>query len=150
MATNYLYLNGIAHWAKVYPENVDEYKGVQQATVDLELPMEQVKALKAAGSALKPRITDDGKMVVKVRRKIEHRIPELGGFPIVLDAEGAPTNKLIGNGSKVTVKVSVYDAGDAKGTKLESIRVDELVEYEAKPKDITTEADTKFLTGLPF
>lgn len=151
MATTYLYLSGQAYWTKLYPENCDEYNGEKNAQLELVLDAAQLKALKAHGSKANPRINDEGKMCVKLRRKIEHKIPELGGFPTVLDAEGNPFNKLIGNGSDVTVKVSIYDTPQAKGTRLESVRVDKLVEYKVEDADeLKANADTNFLVGVPF
>ena len=151
MATSYLYLSGIAYWAKLYPENHDVFNDEPNAQLDLALDAAQLKALKAHGSRVSPRVNDDGKMVVKLRRKINHKIPELGGYPTILDSEGKPFSKLIGNGSEVTVKVSLYDTQQAKGTRLESVRVDKLVEY-VKPESDSTEkeADVNFLVGVPF
>jgi len=47
------------------------------------------------------------------------------GIPVV-----EPFTKLIGNGSRVTVKVAVFPAGKFRGHRLESVRVDEHVPYE--------------------
>lgn len=148
MSTNTLYLSGKAYWAKVFEHNLDNYDGTLSAQIEIELDKEQRDALKESGSRVTPKLQDDGTIRVRFKRKFDNPLfPNLGGLPNVLDAEGKPLNELIGNGSDVTVKVTVYDTKKGKGTRLESVRVDNLVEYNAESK---SNEDTTFLKGLPF
>jgi hypothetical protein len=57
------------------------------------------------------------------------------GPPTVIDKDKNPVTALVGNGSKVTAKVAVYDTRMGKGHRLETVRVDELVEFVPEKKD---------------
>lgn len=84
--------------------------------------------------------------------------------PKVVLADGTEFDGLIGNGSKVTVKLEVYEykgGTDAKGlsyeggkaARLVSVRIDELVEYVANSENETgtaTMPSALAAGGLPF
>lgn len=144
--TTVLELEGIANWAKVFEFNRDkneDFHGEGGAyTIDMVFEQDELNKLSESGSRLKPKVTDDG-IVIRFKRKHLHPagIEEFGGPPRVVDAEGElfPADTLIGNGSRVKLAVSVYDTKMGKGTRLEAIKVLDLVEYESenKPQGIT-------------
>lgn len=150
MAAHTYYFSGEALWAKVYESNLDEWEGEKSAQIGVIMNEANMEAFKASGSRLMVRRDDRGRPYVTFKRKYVHpKIPEFGGAPEVTDADGNPFNELIGNGSKVTVRVVVYDAGKVgKGTRLEKVRVDELVVFESDaPKKVNVPED---FVGIPF
>ena len=55
--------------------------------------------------------------------------------PEVFDKDNQPIDPTtVGNGSKATVKLSVYDTGYGKGSRLEAVRVDELLVFVPEVK----------------
>ena len=130
MATQTVYLSGKAYWAKVF--KVDDKYG--KHSIEVELDLDSIKIFDELGLKNKPN--QEGR--VSFRRDPEgmvykDKLQVRAGAPLILDHENQPTTKLIGNGSLVTIKVQVYDYdnkfGKGKGSRLESVRVDELVEY---------------------
>ena len=130
-------VEGIAMYPKLFENNRDMHEGFYGEcggayTVDVILDKENLDAVSASGSRLKPRITDDG-LSIKFKRKHEHpSVKALGGPPVVKDANGElwPDNVYIGNGSKVKIAFEVYDTKMGKGTRLMGVQVLDLVEYE--------------------
>lgn len=134
---------GIANWAKLFERNRDnsEYHEATDGItcLDLILDQEAITTLKETGSRLRPRMTEEG-MVVKFRRPWAHpKIEAFGGAPKVVDHEDNPWDDSvsIGNGSRVEVFFVVYDTPMGKGTRMEGVRVLELVEYEAPNSGIS-------------
>lgn len=134
MATQYIYLSGTAMWPKLKtPDTKFDVEGVYN--LDLILDEASRKKFKEAGIRVEMRETPDGEKFVKLKRQhkklIKGDVKTLGP-PKVLDSEGntLADNILIGNGSKVTCKVAVFDTMKGKGHTLEAVRVDELVVYE--------------------
>lgn len=158
MATTFHYASGLAKWARVFEHNKDVYNGEERYTIDLEMTEAEAQKLKDTGSRLRPKVTKDevtGNLVytVKFRRDVTHRIPEFGGTPNVIDAEGNPVTDLIGNGSKIVIKYCVYDTKMGKGTRLEAVRVDELVKYVREAdgfEGATALNNSKTNKDLPF
>ena len=135
MASTQLKLTGTAEWAKVYEGNRDmneAFHGPDGAyTIDVILDKENMDALAASGSRLGPKAAEGG-LKVKFKRLHTHAsIPEFGGPPQVVNTEMAEFTDTIGNGSTVEVAVTVYDTKMGKGTRLEGVRVIDLVEYES-------------------
>jgi hypothetical protein len=109
-------------------------------TIDLYPDDAGIETIKEAGLGIEPRIKDD-RTFYKFRRPDTKMIKgELVKFgpPKVVKATGEekdgipvtePFDGLIGNGSKVTIKVATYDAGKFRGHRLEGVRVDDLVVY---------------------
>lgn len=131
MATQTYYWSGTARWAKVYDKGDEAFQNWQ---IELSLDEPSKRLFDESGSKLEPKKTDEGEFI-KIRRPWEKKFGEkLVQFdpPTILDKDGNETDVLIGNGSKVTVKVEVYDTKKGKGTRLEAIRIDNLVPY-AKP-----------------
>jgi hypothetical protein len=157
MATTFHYASGIAQWAKVFEHNKDVYLEEERYAIDLVMNEEEAQKFKNTGSRLRPKVSknEDGEVqyTVKFRRDVTHRIPEFGGPPRVVDVENKDITDLIGNGSKVTIKYCVYDTKMGKGTRLEAVRVDELVRYVRDPNGFAGATETnnnKNPKDLPF
>ena len=124
MTTATVYLTGEAHWAKLKKPD-DKYNNW---CIDLKLDEEGMLAFKKSGMQLK---INEGK--IKLRRPVQRLIKgDLVKFdpPSLLDENNDPLDVLVGNGSRVTCKVSVYDTQKGKGHRLDAVRVEDLVEYE--------------------
>jgi len=131
MATEVFYFKGKCNWAKVQaPDKEYDYFG-------MDFYPDDVKAFEATGTQLKPNKDDNGETFFKVKRRptamIKGELVEFGG-PVVLNKDNEKTDELIGNGSEVTIKVSIYDGAKGKGTRLESVRIENLVAYEGGAK----------------
>lgn len=135
MATKTVYLSGDIKWAKLTkPDTMYVPEGV--FSLCLFLDEESKKIYKESGLRLQIK-EDEGREFIRLRRlnkkMIKGDIVEQGR-PHVLDQEGNDYHgnnvPIIGNGSQVTCKVSVYDTMKGKGHTLEAVRIDELVEYE--------------------
>ena len=105
--------------------------------INLLITDEEAKKLKEIG--LKPKRNDDGVFEFKLKRNVERK--KGGGQnppPQVFDAQLNPFDGLIGNGSKVNVKFSVYnwEFKGKKGTSadLQAIQIVELVPYEGSSR----------------
>ena len=130
MVTKTIYLSGTAMWAKVF--SPDEKYNVYK--IELQLDNESLDKFKSSGLQLKVRDNN----TISLRRAptslINGKAAEWGA-PSVLDKDNQPTDKLIGNGSKVTCKVQVYDTAKGPGHRLEAVRVEDLVEYDPANKE---------------
>ncbi len=133
MATTYHYFTGITKWAKVRKPDV-KYNNFQ---VPLYMDEETLEKFKELNLALAVK-TDDNGTFVTFKRPMEKLMKgEVVTFgpPKVFNADGSEMKEgLIGNGSTVTVKISKYDTIKGPGHRLESLRVDDLVEYNP-PKE---------------
>ena len=135
MSTSTLYLTGTAKWAKVYPGQEDTKYG-KKSKIDLYFDDESLKTFKLSGSRKKLRSDEEG-IFSTFTRNIDDINPQTEtpyGFPkVVIGSEGntEPFDKIIGNGSKVVLKVAVYPSKFGMGTRLEGVRVLEHVPYES-------------------
>lgn len=140
---------GTGSWARLFEFNRDkasfheEYDGAY--VIDVTLEQDQLDIVSNSGSRINPRVGEDGVFVKFKRRHLHPSIPALGGPPKVVDQDDQPWNPevLIGNGSKVEVFFTVYETSKGKGTRLEGVRVLDLVEYE---REDTGDGDSR----LPF
>lgn len=126
MATKIFYFTGIANWPKL--ATPDQRYG--HFGLDLHLDEASRELFDQSELTLKVRDHDELPQFVKVRRDPtkEYKGVEQGP-PLVLDHEGNEMDPaLVGSGSTVTCKVSVYDSRNGKAHNLEAVRVDELVE----------------------
>lgn len=136
MSDNLFNVTGIAKYAKVFPRNKDNneaFHGPDGAyTINVVLDKENLDIVSKSGSRLKPKLTDDGVEIKFKRKHTNEAIPAFGGAPKVVDGNDELWDEevSIGNGSKVEVWFSVYDTSMGKGTRLEGIRVLDLVEWE--------------------
>lgn len=166
---------GKAHYMKIYEP--DFYEGVGKYKAPLLVTDEVEKAIKATGIRRQFKDVDDGRQVTFTRDFEKKFRDELVYFcpPSIYDKNGkalveyynketnqrvtqfSPQDKdkiemrgnrvLIGNGSLVELTVSTYDAGKFKGSRLEQIRIIDLIEYSAAPR---TESELANAEGVPF
>jgi len=129
MAAKKFAITGPCAWAKIFEHNLDDYGGERKAKINILLDKDALKAFKATGSRLRPKMDDDGNVWVTFSRKFDHKIPDLGGVPAVEFKDGTPVTKLVGNGSIVTVFFDVYDTSMGPGTRMNKIVVEDLVEF---------------------
>ena len=135
MATQEVKVVGTAMYPKVFERNRDKASFHEDTdgacTIDVVLEKEEFDKLKASGFRGRPSVTDEG-MSVKFRRKWKDPVSDdFGGAPQVVDREGQDWDDSvsIGNGSKVSVAVDVYDTSMGKGARLTGVQVLELIEY---------------------
>lgn len=135
MASKTWYLSGTCKWAKV----VEPDKKYNKYSIDLFMDADNWDKFKKSGAQLKIRDTDSGEQFVTFSRPVatlgrDGKLREHGA-PLVLNSAGEPIKDLVGNGSKVTVKLDVYDTPKGKGTRLEAVRVEDLVEFVKREVD---------------
>jgi len=138
MATKTYYFKGTTKWCKVRKPD-EMYNNYQ---VPLYMTKESWDEFKDSGVQTRIKTDADGEYTV-FKRSHERRVPweeniVIQGPPevfILKDGKAVPfPDGLIGNGSKVTVRVEVYDTKRGKGHRLISVLIDDLVEYNP-PKD---------------
>jgi|VirMetMinimDraft_7_1064189.scaffolds.fasta_scaffold02847_8 hypothetical protein len=139
MATKTITLTGKASWAKVFEQNKDD-KGFEGAylahdgacTINLELDSENFATLKDSGSAKRGSVGENGMNVKLVRKWTD--VEWAGGAPKVTKPDGTPwvyeTDGPIPNGSRVEATASVYTTRYRPGTRLETVHVLEVAEFE--------------------
>ena len=132
MANKVYRFQGKARWAKV--QAPDEKYNIY--SIEVKLDDQGLETLKDTGLSLSP--SKDGEGYYKFTRKPDQLVwkDEMqvqAGAPVVLDSGGSPITDLIGNGSDVTIEITVYlwdnKYGRGIGHRLEAVRVDTLVEY---------------------
>lgn len=147
---------GTLEWAKVFENNRDmkgfdgEYEKTDGAyVVDQVMDKDEYAKLTAAGSQKKPKQKRlmDGEIVIKMMRphrvttKDGRELPQAGGAPEVVDADGNPFTDRIGNGTKaeVTNLISSFKGQDGKvysRTSMMKIKILEHVPYEEKEAEM--------------
>lgn len=150
MASKKVVLEGIANWAKVFEGNRDleGYKGAFKETngrtsINLLLDKDNLDLLQKSGTMKRPKPSADGLFEVKVDRKWETGRDWDSGAPQVFRADGNPwdvnVDGYIGNGSRVKVMVIVTEFPDkgVTSTRLEMIKVLDLVPYEGVADQFT-------------
>ena len=134
MATKTYYLSGDVMYPKlVTPDTKFNEQGIY--SLDLFMDNDSWEKFEKSEAQLKVRDRDGRKFVTfkrPAKKLIKGEVVDLGP-PDVLNEDNTPfdTEKvLVGNGSKVTIKVNIYDTMKGKGHTLEAVRVDNLVPYE--------------------
>lgn len=135
------FFSGTAKWAGKKLNKYDKY------TLDLYMDEPSLAIYKTSGIRVLPKTDADGETFYKLSRdkvlnKKDGTVVDLGP-PEFLNADATPFTGLVGNGSKVTVKVTAYPTGAGMGHRWEALRVDSLVEY--KPNEVIAP-----VIGLPF
>ena len=134
MATTTHYLSGPCKWAKVHKPD-EKYK---KFSIDIGFTKDGLANYTKLGLKNKPKEAD-GLYWVTFRRDPESKVwingeQTAAGKPGVFNSDGSPCTDMIGNGSEVTIVVSVYgydnEFGKGKGSRLEKVRVDKMVKYE--------------------
>lgn len=128
------YLTGVCRWAKVFEPDT-KYGPVY--SIEVKLDDEDYERYRTAGC--QGELSKDGLGYLRFRRP-EKMMTRKGsvltfGKPLVIDDNGEPFEKSIGNGSRVQIKIATFDTEKGVGTRLEAIRVLEHVEF--------TESDTQ-------
>lgn len=141
MTTQYIDVKGTTMWAKVV--NPDTKYVPHKYKVPLILSQPELKKVKDSGITLRPKKTEDGVLVTFTRpvsKNIKGVETEFGPPEVLMD--GKPYDGFIGNGSEVTLNVSVYDTPLGKGHRLNKVIVHKLVEYNPeKPPVSASEHD---------
>jgi hypothetical protein len=148
MATKYEFFSGKAKWAHTTkPDKYDKYSIVLYLD---QASLEKVRELKETKPPILNQLSkdEDGYYIKFSRPMSKVYNGKVKGFapPEVLKPDGIPlTEALIGNGSDVTCKVEVYTyntpgGGQGRATRLQSIRVDNLIPFEVK-RDFTEEQE---------
>lgn len=135
----YIFLTGIAKWAKVHkPDQKYNFYGL-----DLYLDKDSMKAFKESGLSLEIREGDDGSYI-RPRRDPEKLFEGMSEKPKVLIRDGSdedgkpvyvPFADNIGNGSFVTCKIEVFETKRGMGHRLEAVAVENLVAYDGGDND---------------
>lgn len=137
-------LEGIAEWAKLFESNRDKvgYNGAYEDTngrtsVNLILDADNYDLLRKSGSMKRGKPDTEGRGTsVKVDRKWESDKDWDSGAPEIYRADGNPwvleEDGYIGNGSKVRVNLTVthYPDRGVAATRLDAVKVLELVPFE--------------------
>ena len=120
-------VQGKAMWAAVQAPNT-QFEPVY--SIDVVVNEEDAETLQGHGLKVKEK---DGELIFKVKRKLYKADGTQNNKPKVVDAQNAPFAGLIGNGSTVNVKYSVFEwnnkFGQGVGADLQGVQVVELVEF---------------------
>lgn len=146
-----VYLSGKCKWVRVdNPNQFGDYKF--DLYPDSE-SLSKIMQLKARGLKNVLKNTEDGPCMSFKRptRKLMRSQVINFGAPVIVDREGAPTTRAVGNGSDVTAKILIYEytpqGGGGKGiaSRWESLRIDNLVPFSNQQ---FTQAEEKATAGL--
>lgn len=133
MTTKTMYVSGTCKWARV--RTPDEKYG--NYSINLYPDKGSLNAIQESGIQLAPKTDEDG-IFYKFRRDhqkiIKKELVEFGP-PTILNPDETLFEGLIGNGSEVTLNVSVFDTQKGKGHRLNKVRVDKLVTYVPENKE---------------
>lgn len=134
MSTYTIYVTGKAKWARVFESQMDTKYG-EKFHITVYPDEASLINLKTSGSRLEIKEDEEGKFVKfsrDNRRTFKEREEVLGPPRVVHKVEDKypPFDKIIGNGSTVTCRLSIYDSSKGKGTRLEAVCVDEHIPYE--------------------
>jgi hypothetical protein len=137
MTTTYHKFTGKCQWAKVTDATKDLVH--EKYSIDVFLDGAALKAFNALKLRNKIKMTDEGAAYVSFTRKFTKTMKgELVTFspPVIYDKDEKVLENdvpLIGNGSVVSVKISVYETmfegKPVKGHRLEAVKIIELVEF---------------------
>jgi len=166
MATRKITLKGTCSWPKIFegtrdligykpnPSEQGTYEACDGAyTIDVTLDRANFDKLKTAGSIKTGTVVEDG-VKVKFVRKHKDRFEWSSGAPKVTNDKGVAwdpsSDPVIGNGTIVSVDLSVYDTSFGKcGTRLDAVKVLKLTEY-LPDGEATVSEDEMESEGIPF
>lgn len=139
MTTETYYFSGKAKWAKVQKpdEKYDNYQ------VTLYMDDENFQKFKESKLKLSIKEDENSDRFVVFKRKSKQNFGEgdedMGPPKVFIGTveDYQPFTGLIGNGSDVTLRVSVYDTRNGKGHRLEKVLVTNLVEYNPPDREGT-------------
>ncbi len=162
MATQKVFFSGTFKWAKLNEKNASVYPDDDKGpfcSVDFYFDnKEDLKVFKSFKTRNTIKIDEEtGEQFVQFRRYLNHKsIPEFGGVPEVKikneEGEVSDFTDLIGNLTKGTVKLSVYDHAYGTACRLEGVLITKLVPYEKKEGgESGSAAEPKvFNSAIPF
>ena len=136
--TKYIWVEGMAKWARLYPHNMDQKYG-DKFTVSL-YPNDKSKAILAeAGYRGKEREDEDGSFIKLARdnaKQFSNGMQTLGP-PEVKTADGKlPFTDTIGNGSTLAILLEIFPSKYGIGSRIKEVRVLKLVEYAPPAADV--------------
>jgi hypothetical protein len=114
-------LTGTANWFKGLFEADTKFDEEGIYSFEFIPDNASLQSFKDSGSRLK--IQDNGG--IRLRRKAPEGAPE-----VLFEGKPWDSENMVGNGSAVTVVIDVYPSRMGKGTRLEAVRIDELVEFD--------------------
>ncbi|MCA2973861.1 MAG: hypothetical protein IM337_07575 [Microcystis sp. M110S1] len=162
MATQKVFFSGTFKWAKLNEKNASVYPDDDKGpfcSVDFYFDnKEDLKVFKGFKTRNTVKIDEEtGEQFVQFRRYLNHKsIPEFGGVPEVKikneEGEVSDFTDLIGNLTKGTIKLSVYDHAYGTACRLEGVLITKLVPYEKKEGgESGSAAEPKvFNSAIPF
>lgn len=133
--SNTIYLSGKGFWLHRLFE-LDDFRGSKHWSMRLYPDPKSFEEFKRMGLQQKRKKDEDGEFVTFRRNLLKPwklkpgESPEFDP-PKVTDEFGGPwdEDKLVGNGSEVTVKLEVYQTANGPGARIEGVRIDKWVEY---------------------
>jgi len=151
----YLIVDGYIKWARLREEDKDtkfQEHGQYNAEFYPETQQELDKIVKEVTSRdkeINPKTPHDGvaygvgKWVKVSRNHVHHKIEEFGGTPPVVKMDGETVagdwdwdeDGVLGNGTKVRVKLVCYGSGRMSGMRLEKVGVLEHVPYDPEMQE---------------
>jgi len=135
MASKTIKLTGEASWAKL--QQPDEYLGVERWTINLAMDDKSLETFKASGSRLK--VKEDNAVSIKKTVDAPNNWKGSWEAPTIKYKDSVDPDLVIGNGSTVECSVEVYDTKYGKGTRLNSVKVLELIPYVTDAPEETPE-----------
>lgn len=137
MATETFYFSGEAIFPRLLkPDTTYNINGVYSIGVTLDAASQA--EFDKSGIRLKSKSWNGSKPFYTFKRADKGLMRDslvTFGPPKIIDKDQKPLTKFVGNGSKVTIKVLVFDTRNGKGHRLDTVRVDELVEFVPQPKE---------------
>lgn len=123
MATNVFYFSGEANYPNLVNPSPDYDKSKLSWKLQLKLDEKSKNLFEKSELGLKVK---DGAIQLRrpTKQVIKDKIVEWEP-PRLINADNTVRTSEVPSGSKVTVKVTVYDSRNGKGHRLEAVRVDE-------------------------
>ena len=144
MSTTNYELTGKVNWAKLR-EELKDTRFNKEGTYNIDFYPQSQRTwdiIERSGLQLKHSTSEDGEFL-RIRRNhqglVKGDLVTWGPPKVFLNGENFTGN--IGNGSLVSINISVYDSVKGKGHRLNSVNVLELVEYEGGVKTISDQEE---------
>tara|TARA_R110002020_G_scaffold435318_1_gene645488 strand:- start:306 stop:737 length:432 start_codon:yes stop_codon:yes gene_type:complete len=126
-------IEGVSQWASILTPNTT-YE--PKYCIDLILAEQIAEDLKAQGYNIKDK---EGGPTITISRKVSGPNGMTRKAPTLMDAQKAPLDCLVGNGSKVRVQARPWEMNrngqDFKGLELQAVQVIDLIEYRGADGD---------------
>lgn len=137
MAAKYYNVEGECSYAFVQEPTTKYNSDEREYAITVKMDPEYIEIFKNSGSQKKLRDGDTIKLQRDLKKTFNGVEKELGPLPLYFGPEGKETSDaLVGNGSRVRVNFVVYDTPKGKGTRLEGVRVLDLVEFVPEQKEL--------------